>query len=277
MPSPSSRFWTRSPPGRGGVTAGAVRHLWCRWRSGRWRHEHMVGPAEPPGHRGNPPAGRGARVRGGRDLLPSKSQPCDSSTAGGRPLWIDCGTPAGSTQETACGRQLHPPPRPHRVLDARRRGPGGRRRGGGRGRRAAGHRDHRPRQHVRRPALLQGRPQRRHQADRRQRAVHGLRGPHRAHQRARPHGRHRRRGRGRPQALLPPDHPGRVDDRLPQPDPALEPRLPRGLLPQAEGRLGAPRRPQRGDHRHDRAASAATCSRSSSGPTATPTRASTRR
>ena len=48
------------------------------------------------------------------------------------------------------GGFVHTPPRPHRVLDARRRGPA--RRAGGQGgrRRAAGARHHRPRQHVRR-------------------------------------------------------------------------------------------------------------------------------
>ena len=51
--------------------------------------------------------------------------------------------------------------RAHRVLDARRCGPGRRRGGAGRGRRAAGGRDHRPRQHVRDPRLLQGVPRNR--------------------------------------------------------------------------------------------------------------------
>ena len=42
------------------------------------------------------------------------------------------------------------------------------------------------------------------------------------------------------------------DDRLPQPHPALQPGVPRGLLLQAQGRLGAARRAQRGAHRHHR-------------------------
>ncbi len=62
----------------------------------------------------------------------------------------------------------------------------------------------------------------------------------------------RRRHRGRQEALLPPDLAGRERRGLPQPDPALQPRLPRGLLLQARDRLGAaralPRRPDR-DHR----------------------------
>ena len=56
-----------------------------------------------------------------------------------------------------------------------------------------------------------------------------------------PHRRHRRRRRGRQEALLPPHAAGRDRHRLPQPHPALEPGLPRGLLLQAPGRLGAAR------------------------------------
>ena len=39
---------------------------------------------------------------------------------------------------------------------------------------------------------------------------------------------------------------------LQEPDPALEPGLPRGLLHEAQGRLGAARGPPRGHHRHHR-------------------------
>ena len=55
-------------------------------------------------------------------------------------------------------RFVHPPPRPHRVLDARRGGAP--RRAGGQGgrRRAAGDRHHRSRQHVRHARVLQGVP-----------------------------------------------------------------------------------------------------------------------
>ena len=74
---------------------------------------------------------------------------------------------------------------------------------GGR-RRPARDRHHRPRQHVRRPRLLQGVPEAGHQAHHRHRGLHGPR--HRARA-ARPPGpgrRHRRRRRGRQEALLPP-------------------------------------------------------------------------
>ena len=52
------------------------------------------------------------------------------------------------------------------------------------------------------------------------------------------------------EALLPPHPAGRERRRLPQPDQALQPGLPRGLLLQAPDGLGAPRAPPRGAHRH---------------------------
>ena len=73
----------------------------------------------------------------------------------------------------------------------------------------------------------------------------GLHGP-----RAAAHERPPRRGRvddtggdadGGREALLPPDPAGRERRRLPQPHPALQPGLPRGLLLQAPARLGAAR------------------------------------
>ncbi len=200
------------------------------------------------------PCRRGLPSR--HQVLWSKSQPCHSSTAGGQLLWMDWGRrelvrQSGRARECH-GRFVHPPPRPHRVLDARRcrprRGGGG----GGRRRRAAGDRHHRPRQHVRRPALLQGGSGVRHQAHRRLRAVHGPRPQGRAHQRPWPGRRHRWRGRGRPQALLPPDRAGRDRAGVQEPDPALQPGLPGGLLPQAQGRLGPAGGAQRRGHRHHR-------------------------
>ncbi len=53
-------------------------------------------------------------------------------------------------------------------------------------------------------------------------------------------------------ALLPPDGAGRERDRLPQPDPALQPGVPGGLLHEAQGRLGAARGPPRGPDRDHR-------------------------
>ena len=56
---------------------------------------------------------------------------------------------------------------------------------------------------------------------------------------------------GGKQALLPPHAAGRERGRLPQPDPALEPRLPRGLLLQAADGLGSARAvPRRADRHH---------------------------
>ena len=75
------------------------------------------------------------------------------------------------------GRLVHPPPRPHRVLDARRRGAARRAGGGGGGRRPAGARHHRPRQHVRGPRLLQGVPGPGREAGHRHRGLHGPRPP----------------------------------------------------------------------------------------------------
>ncbi len=54
------------------------------------------------------------------------------------------------------------------------------------------------------------------------------------------------------EALLPPDAAGRDHPGLPEPPQALVGRLPRGLLLQAPRRLGAPRTPPRGHHRHHR-------------------------
>ena len=56
---------------------------------------------------------------------------------------------------------------------------------------------------------------------------------------------------GGQEALLPPHAAGRERDRLPQPDPALEPGVPRGLLLQAADGLGAARElPRRADRHH---------------------------
>ena len=115
--------------------------------------------------------------------------------------------------------ELRPPPRPLRVLAARR---GGTDRAAevepgraddllrGRASRDAGRRRHRPRVDVRGPAVLRGRPGRRRQADHRRR---GLRGPRLA---VRPEP-----GRERGE-VLPPDPPGRERDRLPQPPEARD-------------------------------------------------------
>ena len=76
--------------------------------------------------------------------------------------------------------------------------------------------------------------------------------PRRASDAPRPHRRLRRRRRGRQEALLPPHPAGREQHRVPQPAPALQPGVPRGLLLQATDGLGAARplqrRPDR-DHR----------------------------
>ena len=68
---------------------------------------------------------------------------------------------------------VHPSAHPHRVLDARRCRPGQGPGAGGGGRRAAGPRDHRSRQHVRRPRLLRRLPRRGHQPGHRHRGLHG--------------------------------------------------------------------------------------------------------
>ena len=122
---------------------------------------------------------------------------------------------------------------------------------GGR-RRPAGDRHDRSRQHVRHARVLQGVPQAGHQADHRHRGLHGPRPPLRAADPARPRRRLGGRHRGRQEALLPPHPAGRERDRLPQPDPALEPGVPRGLLLQAPDRLGAAREVLRGADRHHR-------------------------
>ena len=85
--------------------------------------------------------------------------------------------------------------------------------------------------------------------------------PHRAPAAPGPHRRLRRRRRGRAQGLLPPDRAGRERRRLQEPHPALQPGVPRGLLLQAQGRLGAPRASTARASSPPPAASAATCCR----------------
>jgi hypothetical protein len=97
-----------------------------------------------------------------------------------------------------------------------------------------------------------GRARPRGQAHPRHRGLHGPRPPHRAHRGPREDGRLRRRGRGRQEALVPPHPAGRERGRLQEPDPARLPVVHGGLLPQAQGRLGAARGAQRGPHRHHR-------------------------
>ena len=147
---------------------------------------------------------------------------------------------------------LRPPPPAHRVLDARRGGADRRsRRRRGR-RRPARARDHRPREHVRRPRVLRSCHEAGISPIIGTRGVHGAQLAPRATGAPGPGRRHRRRrGTGR-EALLPPDRPRRDERRLPQPDEALVRRLPRGLLLQAAGRLGAARTPPRGADRDDR-------------------------
>ena len=159
---------------------------------------------------------------------------------------------------------VHPPASAHRVLDARRRGADRRRRGGRGRRRAARDRHHRPREHVRRPRLLQGRQEPGRQADHRHRALPGLRAPHRAPGPPRPHGRLRRRGRGR-RARPTTTSPLLAENatRLQEPHPALEPGVPRGLLHEAQGRLGAARATTTRASSPPPAASAGTCCRRS--------------
>ena len=96
----------------------------------------------------------------------------------------------------------------------------------GRRRRPAGPRDHRPRQHVRDPRLLQGVPGPGHQAGPRLRALHGPREPPRAPEPPGPHGRRRRRRRGRREALLPPHRAGGDERGLPEPHQAQQRGLP---------------------------------------------------
>ena len=165
--------------------------------------------------------------------------------------WLGTRSPRGGPSG---GRLVRPPAPAHRVLDARRRGPGRRRGGGGGGRRPAGDRHHRPRQHVRRPRLLQG--------------VSGTRSgikpiigteAYMAHD-ARTE-RPPRRGRvddrggeaeGGKKLYYHLTLAGREQRRLQEPHPAAQPGLHGGLLLQAPGRLGDARRAQRGRHRHHR-------------------------
>ena len=156
------------------------------------------------------------------------------------------------TEERRRGGLFHPPASAYRVLHARRRRPGaGCDRGRGR-RRPEGHRHHRPRQHVRRPRLLQGRQRRRPSSPSSAPRPTWRPSPGSSARPAGPDGR-RRGGRGRGgEALLPPDPAGRDHRRLPQPDEALQRRLPGGLLLQASGRLGAAGAAPRGCHRHHR-------------------------
>ncbi len=86
----------------------------------------------------------------------------------------------------------------------------------------------------------------------RHRGVHGGGVAPRAPGSPRSSRRHGRRHRRREEALLPPDAAGRDDGRLQEPDEALFGRLPRGLLLQAAGRLGAARALPRRRHRNDR-------------------------
>ena len=221
-----------------------------RWRSRACGRPRRWRPRSTARRRSRAVAAGSVDGGSARATVRHESHGCSSPQDWGR-LWT-----MGMTRRDAGGkhrgRLVHPPPRAHRVLDARRRGPA--RRGGGRGgrRRPAGARHHRPRQHVRGPRLLQGVPRPGHQADHRHRGLHGPRAPLRAAAAPGPGRRHRRRGRGRREALLPPHPAGRERRRLPQPDPALEPGLPRGLLLQAPARLGAARAPPRGPHRHHR-------------------------
>ena len=117
---------------------------------------------------------------------------------------------------------------------------------------AAGDRHDRSRQHVRHARVLQGVQQAGDQADHRHRGLHGPRSPQRAPDAARPDRRLRRRHRGRQEALLPPHVAGRERGRVPQPDPAQQPGVPRGLLLQAADRLGAAREVLRRTDRHHR-------------------------
>ena len=120
-------------------------------------------------------------------------------------------------------RTVRPPARPLRVLDPRRRVPDPRPRQARRGARDAGCLAHRSRLDGGRRAALQGGQGNRRQADRR---LRGLR---------------RRRPPRAEEGLRAPHAARRRHDRLLEPDQAVEPRLPRGLLLQAARRLGAAR------------------------------------
>ena len=91
-----------------------------------------------------------------------------------------------------------------------------------------------------------------HRADHRHRGLHGGRVAPRAAGAPGAGRRHGRRRRGWAEALLPPDPAGRDRRGLPQPDEAVLGGLPRGLLLQAPGRLGAARAPSPRPHRHHR-------------------------
>ncbi len=144
------------------------------------------------------------------------------------------------------------PAHPHRVLHAGRSRPGqGPGAVGGRGR-PTRTRDHRPREHVRRPGLLRRLPRRRHQPGDRHRGVHGGRVPARTPGTPGQDRRHRWGRRRWGEALLPPDPVGRVHRGVPEPAQAVVGRLPGGLLLQAPARLGAAGPPQYRAHRHHR-------------------------
>ena len=206
-------------------------------------------PGEPAGRRHLPLTARPVAPDPWRAAATGRFAPRRITRGVIRPQAVDtaCGVAWGQCEYGRPRWSLRPPAHPHRVLDARRRGPGGRRRGRGRGRRPAGARHHRPRQHVRRPRLLQGLPGRRASSP-----IIGTEA-YMAHE-----SRSERPARR-----------GRVDDsggdaeggrklyyhltllaaepsRLPEPDPAGQPGLPGGLLLQAPRRLGAARRAQRG-------------------------------
>ena len=142
-------------------------------------------------------------------------------------------------------RTVRPPSRPLRVLDSRRCVPDPRPRQAGRRARDAGCLAHRPRVDGGRGAAVQGGEGNRRQADRR---LRGLR---------------RRRPPRAEEGLRPPDAPRGRQRRLLEPDQAVEPRLPRGLLLQAAGRLGAARAARARRDRALRAASRAGCARRS--------------
>ena len=101
----------------------------------------------------------------------------------------------------------------------------------------AGARDHRPRRDVRGAPVLRGRDRGGGQADHRRRDLRGAQLPVRA-------GPRRERGE-----VPPPHGPGPERDRVPQPPEAGDGRAPRGLLPPAPGRQGAPGRARRGADR----------------------------
>ena len=122
----------RGAPDRAGSDTTPVRSLGVR-SSGRRAYTRVVHPQ--------------AWATG-----PVEKAPVDRSRESGSVVWMR-------------GEHVVRPPAPaHRVLDARRCGPGLRRRRHRRGRRPARGRHHRPREHVRRPRLLPAGARRRHQA-----------------------------------------------------------------------------------------------------------------